>query len=497
MKWMRTEAFLSILIMALAFASGALVLSIKNGPSLGMTAPVLQHEIQKFKKSTPALDHFRSDSFLEFIDPQNILPSYFKFEYREVQDLLKFSDSCESIKSKKSAALLKSWQWVEYKCGDRKVNQDFFSKPPFFDPIGHSFAYLAKKDSTWVKTHLNLFHISELRDLQLSDLPAPYRYLASLEINSMTGLSTGDAIVITDQFVFADSRDDTGYAVYPRAQWDTYWAATPFVPHAYTNTENCFIKENSVCWSYDVKKAFFPKWNPLVFLLGLSILLALSIFILLAARIYRRQQDQLRLKFTLEMLAHEIRTPAANLAFTVENFRSNFDEFPEDAKSGLLRLFDQVERIKRVAESSRNYLNKEVGTDLINTNFSEINSLREFINYTLDAYLSQLNIEIDDQQTSIALDPYWTSICIKNLVENAILHGAKPVQVVVNQDGKSWSIEISDQGTKSFDPMVKGERSSGFGLGFKIVKNILPHLHANMKVFYNPTRVKIFFGENK
>lgn len=48
-------------------------------------------------------------------------------------------------------------------------------------------------------------------------------------------------------------------------------------------------------------------------------------------RIYKRQQDQMRLKFTLEMLAHEIRTQAANLALTVENFRSNFDKFPEEA----------------------------------------------------------------------------------------------------------------------------------------------------------------------
>ncbi len=65
MKSMRTEAFLSILTIALAFASGVLVLSIKQKRSQDVTIPVLQHEIQKFKKLTPTLDHFRTDNLTE------------------------------------------------------------------------------------------------------------------------------------------------------------------------------------------------------------------------------------------------------------------------------------------------------------------------------------------------------------------------------------------------------------------------------------------------
>ncbi len=497
MTGMRTEAFLSILIMTLAFASGALVLSIKNGPEIGMTAPILQQGIQNFTKSTSAIDHFRTESISEIIDPQNTFPSYFKFEYDEIQSLLQFAKTCRPTKLKRSAALLKTWQWEEYKCGHRDLNKNFFSISPFIHPVGHSFAYLAKKDSEWARKNLNLFHVSELRDLQISDLPAPYRYFESLDINSMSGLLAGDAVVMTDEFVFVNSYDDSGYAVYSLNEWMTFWLSTPFNPQPDTVGKTCFVKENSVCWVYDFKKAFFPKWNPFIFLLGLFVMVAISTFVLLAVRIYRRHQDQVRLKFTLEMLAHEIRTPVANLAFTVESFRSKFDRFPDDAKSQLLRLFDQVERIKRVADSSRNYLNKEIGTDLIRTNFVEITSLAEFIHHTLDSYLSQIEVEINDEPKSISLDPYWTSICIKNLVENAILHGIKPVKVTVNQQGKAWSIEISDQGTKSFDPMSKGDRSSGFGLGIKIVKNILPYLHASMEISFQPTRIKIFFGDVK
>lgn len=96
---------------------------------------------------------------------------------------------------------------------------------------------------------------------------------------------------------------------------------------------------------------------------------------------------------------------------------------------------------------------------------------------------------------NVSLDPYWTSICIKNLVENALMHGVRPVQVIVSQQGKNWNIEVSDRGTKSFDPSVKGEHSTGFGLGFKIVKSIVPSLNANLDISYNPTKIKISFGE--
>lgn len=495
MKSMRTEAFLSILTIALAFASGVLVLSIKQKRSQDVTIPVLQHEIQKFKKLTPTLDHFRTDNLTEFIDPQNILPFYYIFDYQEIQSLQVLSKTCRSVKSKRSSALLKVWQWEESRCSRYKMSDDFFLNPPYFHPSGHSFAYLAQKNISWVKDHLNLYHVFELSNFKILDLPSPYKYLVSQDINSMSAIAAGEAIVITDRFVFIDSLDDVGYLVYPKEKWNTYWQATAFIPQTSTSAVDCFVKESSICWNYDLKKAFYPKWNPLLFLLCFSILLIVSIFILLALRVYRRQQEQIRLKFTLEMLAHEIRTPVANLALAAESFRLNFDLFPEAAKAGLLRLFDQIERIKRVAESSRNYLNKEVSTDLIKTKFSEINSLREFIYYTLDAYLSQINLEISDQSMGVVLDPYWTSICIKNLVENAITHGAKPIQVFVIQNEKSWQIEIHDQGTKLFNPMIKGEQSSGFGLGFKIVKNIVPHLHADMQIFYNPTRIKIIFGE--
>lgn len=496
MKWMRTEALLSLITIAMAFLSGVLVLSVRNGPSLGLTVPVLQQEIRKFATTNKPIESFRTDSLTEFINPQNLYPFYFKFDYQEIQDLQAFAQHCKpSSKFKKSLSLSKVWQWEEASCGHHFLPDSFFSAPPFFHPSGHSFAYLAKKDLAWKEKHLDWFHVFEFRELGISQLPSPYSYLALLDFDALTALSAGEPLIIFDGFVLLGTGSDGGYAVYDKLKWDGFWSETPFRPQSHTGDEDCFVKESSVCWSYDLKKAYFPKWNPLILLLVLSVLLTLIVFGLLAVRIQRRQKDQVRLKFTLEMLAHEIRTPAANLALTVETFRSEFDHFPEKTKSGLLRLFDQVERLKRVAETSRNYLQKNIGNNLIETNFTEVKSLSDFIHHTLDPYLARIDLQIQDDNSPVFIDPYWTSICIKNLIENALMHGAPPVKVTVRHRGVSWSIEILDKGTKFFDPLEKGEKSTGFGLGFKLVQNIVPYLMASLTVSYNPTRMTLIFRE--
>lgn len=61
MKWMRTEALLSLITIAMAFLSGVLVLSVRNGPSLGLTVPVLQQEIRKFATTNKPIESFRTD----------------------------------------------------------------------------------------------------------------------------------------------------------------------------------------------------------------------------------------------------------------------------------------------------------------------------------------------------------------------------------------------------------------------------------------------------
>jgi hypothetical protein len=493
MQGMRTEIFLSFITIAMAFVSGALILSVRQAPSLKLAGPVLVQEIRKFTKAHPPKATFRIETFQEILDPNNLLPSYHKYSYPEVLALDAFRKGCKPTGFKRSEELKKAWQWEEAKCRKTVLKDEFFERAPLFHPNGQSFASLARKETAWNQKHPHLFHALELQELGLGDLPYPTAAFVQFDWNSLSALAFGAKIVLSDQLVMIAKSDDAEYGIFERARWDAFWSETPFRPHPSGDNEICFIKDDSICWSYDFKSAYFPRWNPLFLLLGLSIVITLAVFVLLIVRFRQRQKDQHRLKFTLEMLAHEIRTPVTNLALTVESFRSDFEKFPDKSKTDLLRMFDQVERIKRVAETSRNYLQKNTSASVFETNFVQVRSLKDFILHTLDPYESQIALGLPDAQSPLTLDPYWTSICIKNLVENALMHGKKPVQVSVKQTETSWSFQVQDQGQTTFNPKLKGQQSAGFGLGLQIVQRILPAIHGQLTFEFQPTRARIRF----
>jgi hypothetical protein len=493
MQGMRTEIFLSMITIAMAFVSGALILSVRQAPSLKLAGPVLVQEIRKFTREKPPQGTFRIETFHEVLDPSNLLPSYHQYSYEEVLALEAYRKTCQSKGFQSSVELKKAWQWEESQCKKVALKDEFFEKAPLFHPSGHSFALLAHKEAAWNQSHPSLFHVLELQELGITGLSTPMAALVQFDWNSLSALSFGAKIVLGDKLVLIAKSDDAEYGIFERAQWDAFWNKTPFRPHPPGDNEICFVKDDSICWSYDFKSAYFPRWNPLFLLLGLSIIITFAVFILLIVRFRQKQKDQQRLKFTLEMLAHEIRTPVTNLALTVESFRSDFEKFPDKSKTDLLRLFDQVERIKRVAETSRNYLQKDTAASLVETNFVLVPSLKDFIVHTLDPYESQIELQIPGSESPLKLDPYWSSICIKNLVENALMHGKKPVRVLVQQSQTSWSIEVQDQGQAAFNPKIKGEQSSGFGLGLQIVQRILPSIHGELKFEFQPTRATVRF----
>lgn len=493
MQGMRTEIFLSFVTIAMAFVSGALILSVRQAPSLKLAGPVLAQEISKFAKENPSKGTFRIDTFKEILDPNNLLPSYHRYSYSEVQALENYRKTCQSVRPKRSEDLQKAWLWEESHCRKIVLKDEFFEKLPLFHPSGHSFSFLANKGADWNLAHAHLFHVLELKELNILDLKHPIAAFVHFDWNSLSALSYGAKVVLGGTLVLIAKGDDAEYEIFDKPLWDAFWSKTPFRPHPLNENDVCFVKDDSICWSYDFKSAYFPKWNPWVLLMGLAVILTLAVFVLLIVRFRQKKRDQQRLKFALEMLAHEIRTPVTNLALTMESFRSDFDKFPEKSKTDLLRLFDQVERIKRVAETSRNYLQKQPASLLFETNFIEIRSLNDFIIQTLDPYESQIELQISDALGPIKIDPYWTSICIKNLVENSLMHGKKPVQILVDRGETHWTIRVQDQGQTQFDPKTKGAQSRGFGLGLQILRRILPSIHGELRFEFKPTRASLSF----
>ena len=103
-----------------------------------------------------------------------------------------------------------------------------------------------------------------------------------------------------------------------------------------------------------------------------------------------------------------------------------------------------------------------------------------------------------EKDLNIFTDEYWLQVCVKNLIENSIMHGKAPVRVICKDDDKFLKISVSDSGECSFDNLkqmsgdfVKGNKSTGTGLGLNIVQNVLKRINGKLQFSKNPTTFTI------
>ena len=96
---------------------------------------------------------------------------------------------------------------------------------------------------------------------------------------------------------------------------------------------------------------------------------------------------------------------------------------------------------------------------------------------------------------SIHTDIHWISICVRNLIENALSHGIPPICLKLSKIGNnSLQIDISDQGICKFKNLsemtaafAKGNKSKGTGLGLNIVSLVIKEIGGKLSFKNNPT----------
>lgn len=489
---MKFEAILAAVAISMAFLSGSLLLSVRDRAP-GLEPVVVEKYLKRYMSDAKSLSEWRAQPSAEFVDPKSLLPSFEQHDFASAVRLARFEKTCRPAgRNGLSKSLEKAWLWQEFKCGLRKrLPERFLETPPYFHPSGKSYALLMNSGSE----HRAYFHVQELAASAEITVEEPWATLASLRWEELHGLTRADDVVLSEKSVLIKhlERDQNVYRIFPRGTWDEFWSRTPFRPTTFDSADRCFVKQGSVCWRYDVT-SIMP-WSPALLLLVASIASTLILFVLLTSRIRRRRLEEERLKFALQMLTHELRTPLTNLSLNVDRFRAKFDELPESAQSFMLGIFDQVERLRRVTDNSQQYLSKDLTTSLLAPRFCEITSLGDFIRHTLEPYREHIELEIEDDGRSWSLDPYWVSICIKNLVENALRHGLKPVRVSLRTSHESWAVEVEDQGMSIFDPMKRGSESQGMGVGFRLVQKIAPLVRGRVRIRFAPTRIRIEFSE--
>lgn len=204
---------------------------------------------------------------------------------------------------------------------------------------------------------------------------------------------------------------------------------------------------------------------------------------------FKTQVDQSRDLF-LGMLGHDLRSPLNTIVMTAHNLAAlNAGAAVSEAASRLLRssasmkalLNDLVDFNRTKLGLGINVARAEV--DIAPLLASELEQLRA-------AHPGrQIELQITAGDTRGAWDGQRLQQLLRNLVVNAIIHGAAnaPIQVVLTGDEADVIIEVKNSGPtiqeetldQIFDPLIRGvgrgntdEREPGLGLGLYIVREI-------------------------
>ncbi len=409
--------------------------------------------------------------------------------------------------------------WEEYRCGRRKrLPKVFFSSPPFVHPSGQSYAYLAYVNNQapyntrkWIEKNFQYFHLSEFKRIQMTkSLPSFFKVLGQLDEDVLTGVIKGVNNLITNDYYLEKNRDifvffDLEYKIYKTSDFLSYIEKTPYVVKKYKKDKRCFFKDGNLCWNFNVVHLIGLTSKRNIFVFTGSLLIIILLIHLLYTKLRNQRLEDNRRRLALQVLSHEFRTPVTSLLLLAEEAQQKFKNSDEESQELILRLSSDIHRLHRLVEASRNYLKLDQAKSLITFNPRLVESMNEFLSYVLSPYSDDIEIIPLVEDRGFVLDEYWFSICLKNLVENAINHGEKPIKVRTTvTNNKNLKIEVEDAGECDFESLanltqefVKGKKSEGSGLGLNIVKKVLADMKAEFSFNKKPTVFTILLKDKK
>ncbi|MEO0813970.1 MAG: ATP-binding protein, partial [Myxococcota bacterium] len=172
--------------------------------------------------------------------------------------------------------------------------------------------------------------------------------------------------------------------------------------------------------------------------------------------------------------------------------REHFDELPDAVQPAFLRICDSVQRLQRMVEASGQYLRGEA------LSFRPVNV------QDVGALLAELADEFEVKtvnrlnRSEARLDAYWLRVCVRNLLENAVRHGVRPVEMQLDNDDDRLLVSVQDAGrgldrslNHAVQPFVSCAASQGLGFGLAVVHRMVGAMGGRLSYRSNPTRFRV------
>jgi signal transduction histidine kinase len=475
---LRAYALLIAVAVLTAFAAGALFLTAAHGlrPVEGVNLALTRAQFESGRVPELTLDFGALVPRIEgaqLLDPEAALPSSQRYSRDELRALVAYARACGPAPAV-SGELSKTLAWHRFECGQGELPVDFFEAPPFMHPGGMSFVALGAErfGREWLAEHQRFLHITEWR----WGVTNPAReLLASAGRSALAAFAAADPLVLDAQHVFiAHGETRPSYSVYARREWDAFIVDAPLLARVAAERDACVVREGRVCWARNDAPFFARLGRLTVSLLGLSLASAAVAAGLLVRRVRAQRQEEERQRFVLQTLTHELRTPVASLLVSIDSLRAGFDALSPGGQEALLRVVDDAQRLRRLTEKSRAYLTRK------ETLMLEPVGLPSVGDWVRERLGPSVGVEVQ-QDGPVTVDPYWLGLCLDNLVQNALNHGAPPVVVRVCR-GERLTLEVRDGGT------LGASRSPGLGLGLSIVRRAVAAMNGSLGRFEKPTR---------
>jgi two-component system sensor histidine kinase KdpD len=184
----------------------------------------------------------------------------------------------------------------------------------------------------------------------------------------------------------------------------------------------------------------------------------------------------------LSAVSHDLRTPLAVITGAATTLRDDDDRLPRQARRELSsQIVDDARRLERVLGNLLQLTRVESG--LVPSR--ELIPVEEMIGAALtrmEGALGNWKVDLDvPSDLIVPVDPVLLEQVLINLIDNALKHGAPPLELRARRDGRSIVIEISDHGdgvpaelgATLFDKFVRASKAPGAGLGLAVVRAIV------------------------
>lgn len=418
-----------------------------------------------------------------------------------------YSKNCQFIEEKMSLSLAdKDEVFERFLCKKiKELPTDFISSSPYMRHTGSSFAlelYLSGIEPfinhEWIRNNLNFFHITELSSLPQESLDGNFKVLASLNSEELNEVMTQSFPVVTNNYLITNVRENNLFNLrfYSISKFNNSLKKMSYYYKVAGKTDTCFIKRGMLCFEKNSHLLISKFHLPMNIILVLSFALLIFVSVSLYLKISSQKKEEEQKRLALRVLTHELRTPITNMLLLMDNLHRNLDLVPKEIEEDFLKFETEIYRLKRLAEKSSNYLNTHDKDKSFHLELIKILSFSDYLEHVLHD-LNEENIIVDlINDGQVMADPYWLSVCLKNIIENANKYGKAPLSIKTFIEGGFLNIAISDSGEfkyQNLEDAIKNARSSdkSLGIGLSIVKKIVESMNGKLEFKKNPTTFTI------